>query len=132
MARILVVDDEYLFRAPSSMVLRQAGYAVDCAATGEEALKLLESVQPDLVLLDLMMPGMGGLAFLRRLRADERFAALPVVVLSAGSDGRPGTEALKLGARACLLKGSFSLAELTHFVQLASASAPGPVDQGAR
>ena len=104
------------------MVLRQAGYTMDCAASGEEALRLLDSVQPDLILLDLMMPGMGGLTFLRRLRADERWATLPVVVLSAGSDGKPGTEALELGARACLVKGAFSLTKLVHFVQLASAA----------
>ena len=65
---------------------------------------------------------MGGLALLRRLRADPRWAALPVVVLSAGSDGDLGTEALGLGARACLLKGSFSLTELARLIQLASAA----------
>ena len=122
MKRILLVDDEPSFRAPASLVLRQAGYSVDCAGSGEEALRLLQSVQPDLILLDLRMPGMGGLAFLRRLRGDERWAALPVIVLSANSDGKPGTEALELGARACLLKGAFSLTELTHFVQLAAAA----------
>jgi CheY-like chemotaxis protein len=67
-----------------------------------------------------MMPEMSGLSFLRRLRGDERFAAMPVVVLSAVSDGQLGTEALALGAKACLTKGSFSLLDLTHHVELAA------------
>src|SRR4051794_13923760 len=118
MTRILVIDDERLLRAPVASVLRHAGYEVDCAGSGEEALQVLESATPDLILLDLMMPGMGGLGFLRRLRADERWAAVPVIVLSAGSDGEQGTEAFKLGARACLLKGTFSLAKLSHFIEV--------------
>jgi CheY-like chemotaxis protein len=120
--RVLLVDDEPLFRSPAALVLRRAGYTVDCAASGEEALRLLESVRPDLIILDLMMPGIGGLAVLRRLRSDARWAGLPAVVLSAGSDGEAGTEALALGAKACLLKGAFSLTELPYFVQLASAA----------
>jgi CheY-like chemotaxis protein len=114
MTRILLIDDEAWFRAPAALMLRRDGYHVDCATDAEEALRLLESIHPDLILLDLMMPGMGGLNFLRRLRADERFAAMPVVVLSAWADGEPGTEALALGAKACLLKGSFSLVDLTY------------------
>ena len=122
MTRILVVDDEHLLRTPVAAVLRQAGYVVECAASGEEALRALESATPELILLDLMMPGMGGLGFLRRLRADPRWAGVPVIVLSAGSDGEQGTEAFKLGARACLLKGTFSLAKLTHFIEVLSAA----------
>ena len=122
MARILVVDDDVWFRTPASMILRQGGHHVDTAASGEDALRLLESIHPDLILLDLMMPGMGGLNFLRRLRADERFAAMPVVVLSAWADGEPGTEALALGAKACLLKGSFPLPELINRLEILAAA----------
>lgn len=122
MMRVLLIEDDPLFRAPVSHMLRQSGYQVECAASGEEAMRLLESARPDLVLLDLAMPGMGGLTFLRRLRADARWAALPVVVLSAGADGDAGTQALDLGAKACLLKGSFSLLELTQLVQIAVAA----------
>ena len=116
MTRILMVDDEPSFGTPAALVLRRAGHHVDCAPDAETALKLLESIHPDLILLDLMMPGMGGLSFLRRLRADERFAAMSVVVLSACADGEPGSEALSLGAMACLLKGSFPLTDLARQV----------------
>ena len=121
MTRILLVDDEPWFRTPAALMLRKDGYHVDCAANGEEALKLLEKGRPDLILLDLLMPGMSGLSFLRRLRADERFAAMPVVVLSAWSDGQPGTEALAMGAKACLIKGSFSLLDLAHHLEMFAA-----------
>ena len=110
--------DEAWFRIPAALMLRKGGYHVDCAAGADEALKLLESIQPDLILLDLLMPGMSGLTFLRRIRADERFAALAVVVLSAWADGQPGTEALALGAKACLVKGSFSLLDLTEQLEM--------------
>ena len=123
MKRILVIDDERLLRAPVASVLRRAGYEVESAGSGEEALQLLESARPELILLDLMMPGMGGLGFLRRLRAEPKWAAVPVIVLSAGSDGEQGTEAFKLGARACLLKGTVSLAKLTHFIDVLAGAA---------
>jgi len=61
MRRILLIDDEAWFRAPAALMLRKGGYHVDCAASADEALKLLESIHPDLILLDLMMPGMSGL-----------------------------------------------------------------------
>ena len=118
MRRILLIDDEAWFRAPAALMLRNGGYHVDCAASADEALKLLESIHPDLILLDLMMPGMSGLTFLRLIRADERFAALVVVVLSAWADGQPGTDALALGAKACLVKGSFSLLDLTQQLEM--------------
>src|SRR5213594_3430220 len=89
MRRILLIDDEAWFRKPAALML-----------------------------LDLMMPGMSGLTFLRLIRADERFAALVVVVLSAWADGQPGTDALALGAKACLVKGSFSLLDLTEQLEM--------------
>jgi CheY-like chemotaxis protein len=117
MARILVVDDYQLFREPVALTLRNAGHVADCASDGEEALRLLEGIQPDLILMDLAMPGMDGLTFLRRLFVDERWAAIPVIVLSAECDGTNGQEALRLGARECLVKGSLSLQELASHVE---------------
>src|SRR5207247_9703419 len=75
-------------------------------------------IHPYLFFLVLMMQGMSGLTFLRLIRADERFAALAVVVLSAWADGQPGTDALALGAKACLVKGSFSLLDLTEQLEM--------------
>jgi len=83
MTRILVVDDEHLLRTPVAAVLRQAGYVVECAASGEEALRALESAKPELILLDLMMPGMDGWDLRHEQKRDPRIADIPVIAVSA-------------------------------------------------
>ena len=67
------------------MILNRKGYETVLAEGGEEALKLLGEMRPDLILLDLMMPRMDGTEFLRRLRSDENLKDIPVVVVSVRS-----------------------------------------------
>jgi DNA-binding response OmpR family regulator len=121
---ILIIDASRRFRDSVAAFLRGHGYDVVCVPDGEAALRWLGTSQPEVILLDLdldlVTPGMSGLTFLRNLRSDERWAALPVVVLSTGSDGPQGVEAKGLGARACLVKGNFSLTELVHQVRIFS------------
>ena len=85
--RILVVDDEIYIVHILEFTLTMEGYEVLTAADGEEALRRVEQDRPDLVVLDIMMPKMDGYEVLRRLRADEEFRSLPVILLSA--KGRP-------------------------------------------
>ena len=82
MATILIVGDSPMTRARMRDVLSLQGYEVQEAANGREALTLLDTITPDCVLLDLMMPEMGGLDFLRR--RNEREERSPVVVLHTG------------------------------------------------
>ncbi|MEW6677429.1 MAG: response regulator [Pseudomonadota bacterium] len=82
-ARVLVVDDVQLNRMVASVVLRQAGLEVDTAENGREALARLDKGCFDLVLMDIQMPELDGLAATRLLRADPRFATLPVVAMTA-------------------------------------------------
>jgi two-component system, sensor histidine kinase and response regulator len=82
-ARVLVVDDVHLNRMVTSVVLRQAGLVVDTAENGREALARLDKGCYDLVLMDIQMPELDGLAATRQLRADPRFATLPVVAMTA-------------------------------------------------
>ncbi len=79
---ILLVDDEEHLRVTVSDFLSFQGYAVELACNGEEALKKLDSVSPDLIILDISMPGIGGMGFLQRL-SRRAGAAPPVLVLTA-------------------------------------------------
>lgn len=83
MARILIIDDDADIREAVSEVLAFEGHEVWSAAEGEEGLVRCRQVRPDLVLLDLMMPGMNGWDFLKSLRRDEALGRTPVLVMSA-------------------------------------------------
>ncbi len=80
---VLVVDDLDANRRLLDAVLAPRGYRVVPAASGEEALELLQGELPDVVLLDIVMPGLDGYEVCRRIRADERTAVLPVVMITA-------------------------------------------------
>jgi sigma-B regulation protein RsbU (phosphoserine phosphatase) len=82
-SRVLIVDDEDDIRTILGVTLRRAGYAVTPAADGAEALASLAAELPDLVVLDIMMPVMDGMATLRRIREDARTRELPVILLTA-------------------------------------------------
>src|SRR5215831_846558 len=84
--RILVVDDEPQLRRIMRTTLTGAGYEIDDAKTGEEALEKLRSFRPDLVLLDINMPGMGGLAACRAIRASAAVAIIMLTVRDADAD----------------------------------------------
>ncbi|MGC4081318.1 MAG: sigma-54 dependent transcriptional regulator [Vicinamibacterales bacterium] len=95
-SRILVIDDEAAIRDSLRMTLEYEGYEVLLAATGQEGVTLAERDAPDLVLLDVKMPGMDGLEVLERLRAMND--ALPVIVVSGHGTISTAVEATKKGA----------------------------------
>ena len=82
-ATVLVVEDNESLREPLVELLTDEGYAVRAAEHGQAALDILQSWRPDLILLDLAMPVMDGLAFLARISAIPAAATIPVIVLSA-------------------------------------------------
>lgn len=93
---MLVVDDDPQVLGLLRLNFEMEGYVVSCANDGTEALEAVSREVPDLVVCDVMMPGIDGLEVVRRLRADPATAHLPVVVLSAKamrSDLRAGIEA---------------------------------------
>ena len=107
-ATLLVVDDEPAVRRVLSMRLQLSGYRVVCAEDGEQALELFASEQPDLVVLDVMMPKLDGFAVCRRLRAES---AVPIVFLSSLDAIAEKVAGLDLGADDYLSK-PFSPKEL--------------------
>ena len=94
--RILVVDDDSAIRDSLKMVLEYEGYEVMLAATGDEGVKLVEREAPDLVFLDIKMPGMDGLEVLQKL--EHMVETTPIVVISGHADMATAVKAIKLGA----------------------------------
>src|SRR5687767_1202773 len=83
MATILVVDDSASNRNATAALLRAEGYEVVCAENAWRGLVILESRPVDLVILDLLLPGLNGFGFLKDVQGNRKFAALPVVVATA-------------------------------------------------
>lgn len=90
-AKVLVVDDEPVIRELEAGVLGELGHQVIQASNGEEALRLIGEDPPDLVLLDIMMPGLTGIEVCRQLREDKRTRTIPVIVVS-GVDAKKALE----------------------------------------
>lgn len=82
-ARVLIVDDEFGLAEVVSDMLTDRGLAVEIAFNGEMALARMTAQQPDLVLLDVMMPLLDGPALLRRMRDDPALVAIPVILMTA-------------------------------------------------
>ena len=83
MPTILVVEDSMLIRAANQRILAHAGHTVLTATDGEEALVLVRQHRPDLVILDLMLPKLGGEQVMQNMRKDPMTAHIPVIVLSS-------------------------------------------------
>ena len=111
---ILVVDDDPDILEALSEILESEGFGIQQARNGLEALELVAKLQPNLILLDLMMPVMDGWEFAERMRGRSDWAQIPVIVLSA--DRNIGTKARELGALGYLAK-PFELNELLSLVQ---------------
>lgn len=81
--KILVVEDEYDMRTLLTLQLETSGYEVFVAADGQEGLDEVKNIQPDLVILDLMLPRIGGYEVCAFLKSDERYNQIPVLMLTA-------------------------------------------------
>lgn len=95
---ILAVDDEEDILELLRYNLSREGYRVTAAASGEEAVRLALSLLPDLILLDLLLPGMDGLEVCRRLKADARTRSIPLIMLTAKGEEADIVAGLELGA----------------------------------
>lgn len=100
--RILVVDDDAVFRKSLTFILEQAGYEVQSAPSGEEGMALALATQPDLVLQDVGLPGIDGHEVLRRMR--KRFSDIPIIFLTARRRQADQIEGLELGADDFIVK----------------------------
>ena len=110
-ATILVVEDEPSIQELIAACLQHAGHKVLRASSAEDAMRLINVNLPDIVLLDWMLPGMSGIRYAQRLRADERTKDLPIIMLTARSEEHDKVTGLDAGADDYLTK-PFSPREL--------------------
>ncbi|MFJ2647941.1 SpoIIE family protein phosphatase [Streptomyces sp. NPDC087420] len=110
-AKVLVADDNADMREYLTRLLRGAGYTVSTARDGRHALEAIRAETPDLVVSDVMMPRLDGLALVEALRGDSRTASVPVLLLSARAGQEASIEGLQAGADDYLVK-PFAAAEL--------------------
>lgn len=103
-SRVLVVDDSATDRLAMTELLEGLGYAVIAAESGEEAIAIAERELPDLILMDVVMPGMTGFQATRILTKSNMTGHIPVFVCTGKSQATDQAWAIKMGAKACLLK----------------------------
>jgi CheY-like chemotaxis protein len=101
---VLVVDDEPMARTLLRLMLVRAGFEVSEASDGQEALAKVKEQLPDIMILDVMMPGIDGFAVCEALRQEEKTSDLPVIMLSAKTDTLSVRRGLRAGATKYLTK----------------------------
>jgi CheY-like chemotaxis protein len=132
--RVLVVDDDPVFTRCVKIYLTRNGYSTTVVANGREALAVMGQVEPDIILLDMAMPVIDGLDFVRCVRRIPQWAHLPIFVLTAASPREMAQLAETGAVQRVLWKSSFSLnellAEIDRFVMdYAASSSVGPAPQ---
>lgn len=114
---ILIVEDERSLNEAYQIILRKSGYTVNVAYDGAEALEVAAKEEPDLILLDLRMPRMDGLEFLRRFKPLEEHPKVKVIVFSNYDMQKEIDEAYQLGADRYFMKALASPKELLQVVE---------------
>jgi CheY-like chemotaxis protein len=108
---LLVEDDSFVADIYQTKIAKE-GFEVVSADNGLEAIKKLKSIIPDLILLDIVMPYMDGIEVLRKIKAEERWKNIPVILLTNLSEKEKIEEALKMGANDYLIKSHFTPSEV--------------------
>lgn len=116
-ARILVVEDDRFLLNAYAHLLEPEGYTVDIAKDGEEALEVLKTLRPDLIILDLIMPKKGGMEVLRSIRSNPALKTTPVIIATNISNTKDQEECERLGAVQYTIKTDVSLQQLLVLVK---------------
>jgi DNA-binding response OmpR family regulator len=114
MPKILLIEDDKFLRELMSRKLMALDYDVSVAVNGEEGLQKIKDEKPDLVLLDLILPGINGFEVLERAKNDPETVTIPVIILSNLGQGEDIERGLKLGAKDFLVKAHFTPQEIVE------------------
>ena len=114
--KILVIEDDIFLRKIIVQKLLKAGYSVIEAINGEEGFKVVKDKKPDLVLLDLILPGIDGFEVLSRIKSDSELSQIPVIVLSNLGEASDREKGMKIGAADYLIKAHLTPGEIVDRV----------------
>src|ERR1039457_5108968 len=117
MKKILIIEDNQIVANVYRNKLAVEGYQTEMALDGETGLKMMRTFQPDIMILDLMLPKMSGVDVIREVRSEADFAKLPIIVFSNTYLTNLIQEAWKAGANKCLSKASCSPKEILDIVR---------------
>lgn len=117
MKKILFIEDEAALQKTFKDFLEQEGYEVLGAFDGEAGLKMVQTENPDMILLDLVLPKMHGFEVLKAIKADEKTKDIPIIVLTNLEAMGDVEKALELGATTYLVKASYSLEEVVQKIK---------------
>ncbi len=115
--KILIIEDDKFLRELIVQKLVKEGYGVSKAVDGEEGLKKLKTEQPDLVLLDLILPGIDGFEVLTRRKEEPALLSIPIIILSNLGQKEDVERGLKLGAVDYLIKAHFTPREIIEKIK---------------
>jgi CheY-like chemotaxis protein len=115
-AKILLVEDDHQLSLTYSILLKKVGHELELAFNGIEALEKLKTFSPELILLDIRMPRMDGIEFLRQAKLRSSFPKTKVIVFSNMDQADQLEEAMRLGAHSHVLKSSLSPSALVNLI----------------
>ena len=116
MKKILLIEDEEIMISLLQRKLTMEGYEISVTRDGEEGLKAMREVRPDLILLDIIMPKMGGFEVMTEMQKDKTLAKIPVMVISNSGQPVEIDRSQKLGAKDWLIKTEFDPQEVVEKV----------------
>ncbi len=117
-SKILIIEDDKFIRESMSQKLIEEKYEVFASIDGEEGIKKIKEVAPDMVLLDITLPGMDGFEVLTKIKEDTSISSIPVIILSNLGQKEDIERGLKLGATDYLIKAHFTPGEIIEKIKL--------------
>jgi DNA-binding response OmpR family regulator len=122
--RILVIEDDAFLRKAYEVSLRNHGFEVSLASDGENGLRMAESIRPDAILLDMLLPVLNGVEVLRRTKSNAKIADIPVIVFSVAGEAEDIGSVMELGATAYFSKLDTDLNELCRKIHAILTTSP--------
>ena len=117
MKTILIVEDEPLLSSALSLSLSKDGFQILTAVNGNEALNLVNTNKPDLILLDIIMPGISGIDVVKQLKTDQQLNTIPIIILTNLADKDTETTARNLGVVDYLIKAEYPLSDIANKIK---------------